>query len=151
MSIDVAVRIENYDQLHAMFKKAPARMTEEIGTAVERILIKLENDAKKEAPVNKQSGGGSLRQSIRRFMIGPARGKIEVGSNYGVFVHEGTRPHTIRIVNKKVLANKRSGQFFGRIVNHPGTRANPFLQRAVDMNRSFINEEFAKAVERVLK
>ena len=150
MSVQIVARISNYDQLATMFKLAPARMTREIGVAVERVLTKLENTAKKEAPVNKQSGGGSLRQSIKHFMIGPASGKIEVGAPYAVFVHEGTRPHTITVVNKKVLANKRTNQIFGKVVMHPGTKANPFLQRAVDSQQEFINNEFVKAVQRVL-
>ena len=150
MSVQIVARISNYDQLATMFKLAPARMTREIGVAVERVLVKLENEAKKEAPVNKQSGGGSLRQSIKHFMIGQAGGKVEVGAPYAIFVHEGTRPHTIQVVNKKVLANKRTNQIFGKVVMHPGTKANPFLQRAVDSQQEFINNEFVKAVQRVL-
>ena len=151
MSATIKIRLKNYDKIAQTFKKAPVKMMRELGVAVRKVLIKLDTDAKKEAPVNRQSGGGHLRQSIRHFITGPASGKVEVGADYGIFVHEGTRPHTIRAINKKVLANKRTGQFFGKVVKHPGTRANPFLKRAVDKNAGFINKQFALAVQRVLK
>jgi hypothetical protein len=84
-------------------------------------------------------------------MRGAASGVVDVGAGYGIFVHEGTRPHIIRVVNKRVLANKRMGQIFGRVVHHPGTKANPFLQNAVDQNSAFIDRRFAQAVDNVIK
>ena len=151
MSVAIAIKIKNLDKIKAKFKLAPMKMTIELGKAINRIITKIENDAKRNAPVNKRSGGGNLRQSIRSMMIGPARGRVEVGADYGIFVHEGTRPHVIRIRQKKVLANKREGRIFGKVVQHPGTRANPFLQEAVDKNERFINKEFLNAVERAIK
>jgi len=151
MSVAITVKVKNLDEIKAKFKMAPVKMTIELGKAINRIITKVENNAKRNAPVNKKSGGGSLRQSIKSIMLGPARGKVEVGVGYGVYVHEGTRPHIIRIRQKKVLANKREKRFFGKVVQHPGTKANPFLQEAVDENENFINKEFSKAVERTFK
>jgi len=148
--MDIKIKVKNLNEIRAKFKVAPFKMSVELNSAVSRVITKLESKTKKEAPVNKQSGGGNLRQSIRSSMIGLARGRIEVGAHYGIYVHEGTRPHTIRIVNKKVLANKRTGQIFGRVVRHPGTQPNPFLKRAVEKNQSFIDREFLNAVKRVI-
>jgi len=151
MSVAISIKVKNLDKIKAKFKIAPVKMTIELGKAINRIITKIENDAKRNAPVNKQSGGGNLRQSIRSIMLGPARGKVEVGANYGIYVHEGTRPHIIRVRQKKVLANKREGRIFGKVVHHPGTKKNPFLQKAVDENKSFINKEFSKAVKQTFK
>jgi len=123
---------------------------------VEKVLIKVTNTAMREAPVNKQSGGGNLRQSIKYRITGPASGVVEVSGAggaphpYAIYVHEGTRPHIIRVVNKKVLANRRTGQIFGKVVRHPGTSPNPFLQRAVDQESDFINRTFGEAVDKTL-
>ncbi len=150
MTVAVKIQLKGYNKIAETFKKAPARMTRELGIAIKSVVEKLENDAKREAPVNKQSGGGNLRQSIRGRMTGAASGKIEVGVGYGVFVHEGTKPHTIRVSRRRVLANRRTGNIFGKVVKHPGTKANPFLTRAVEKNEKFINRQFALAVQRAL-
>lgn len=147
----IKIEIKNYDDIQNRFFKSPARMTAELNKAIQRIIMKIERDAKKEAPVNKQGGGGNLRQSIRSMMLGPASGKVEVGANYGIFIELGTKPHEIRVRTKQCLANKRTGNIFGKVVNHPGTKANPFFKRAIDSNMDFINQQFAEAVENVFK
>jgi HK97 gp10 family phage protein len=146
----ITVTIKNADEIREAFKQAPIKIINNLNKAIGRIIIQIENKAKREAPVNKSFGGGNLRQSIRSQMKGPLQGIVAVGAEYGIYVHEGTRPHEIRIVNKKVLANKRTGQIFGVRVKHPGTKPNPFLQRAVDENMGFIDNEFAKVVENIL-
>lgn len=147
----ITLKIQNLAEIKRVFEKAPAKMAIEINGAIKRILTKLESTTKKEAPVNKRSGGGNLRQSITTKMTGLASGVLQVKANYAAAVHEGTRPHIIRIREKRVLADKRAGQIFGTVVQHPGTRANPFIQRAIDQEQSFINSEFLKAVENALK
>ncbi len=151
MSVAITIKVKNLDNIKAMFRKAPMRMTTELNKAINRIVLKVERDAKRNAPVNKRGGGGNLRQSIKSSMIGIARGKVEVGADYGVYVHEGTRPHIIRVRQRKVLADKRQGKIFGKVVQHPGTKANPFLQKAVDQNEDFIDDEFENAVKKVFK
>lgn len=147
----ITVEIKNIDEIMRVVQQAPFKMTRNLSIAIERIIGKIESGAKREAPVNKQSGGGNLRQSISGQMTGGLSGRVDVKASYGIFVHEGTRSHPISIRYKKVLANKRMGQFFGKIIDHPGTKANPFLQRAVDKNTKFIDQEFIKAVENSLK
>ncbi|MFI0934573.1 hypothetical protein ACH4RG_22985 [Streptomyces sp. NPDC021019] len=50
------------------------------------------------------------------------------------FVLDGTRPHVIRPRRKKVLRFVIDGDvIFAAKVNHPGTRANDFLGRALRM------------------
>lgn len=47
-------------------------------------------------------------------------------------MNDGTRPHIIRPKNKQVLRFRVGGQVvFAKVVHHPGTRAQPFLDRAL--------------------
>jgi hypothetical protein len=62
---------------------------------------------------------------------------------YAPAVHAGTRPHTIRPTRKKALYWKGALHPV-RLVEHPGTRANPFMTRALDRSRATI----AQIVER---
>lgn len=89
--------------------------------------------AKMLAPVDT----GRLRAAIgpakysRTLTLRP-RVTIDVNVDYAGFVHDGTRPHVIRPKNAQVLRFMVGGRVvFARVVNHPGTRARPFLDRAV--------------------
>jgi len=157
MSNIIRIDIPNIEEIKKYFKKIPAQLTREVGIAVNKTVFEIEKEAKHEAPVNKGLGGGfkgyggNLRQSIRGSMTGWASGKIEVGVDYGIYVHEGTRPHIIASHGNYPLRNKITGQIFGRKVNHPGTRANPFLQRAIDNKSKWIDDTFSKALDNALE
>lgn len=61
-------------------------------------------------------------------------GRITVRAKYAHFVHDGTRPHVIRPKSKKALKFLWRGK--GKVVvlrqvNHPGTRARPWLWRSL--------------------
>jgi len=47
----------------------------------------------------------------------------------------------------KALANKKSGQIFGKSVNHPGTKANPYLEKA--FSEYVASASFVKAKEQL--
>lgn len=59
---------------------------------------------------------------------------VENPTEYAMFVHEGTKPHVILPKNAKVLTWKPRGgaRVFARKVNHPGTKAQPWLARAAE-------------------
>lgn len=151
MAVQISLKIKNIDAIMLAWKLAPQKLSQGVHNAIAKTVLKVESNAKREAPVNKQSGGGNLRQSIRSQMIGLGTGIVEVGAEYATYVHEGTRPHMIMTRNRKALANKRTGQVFGRTVNHPGTKANPFLERAVENSQGDIDNYFIKAVTDIFK
>lgn len=148
--MEISIKIENLDKLKAAFLKAPAIATAEYGRAIEKTAFKIEGDAKRAAPVNKQSGGGNLRQSISSRMTGKASAVIESKAKYSAYVDQGTRPHIIRAKNAKVLANRRTGQFFGKVVKHPGIKSQPYFSNAVKSGEKFINTELTTALQNVL-
>jgi HK97 gp10 family phage protein len=151
--INMQVKIEGLEKFKSALEEAPYLTVTEISKAIQKSLITVANQAKKEAPVNKGFGGGTLRQKITSLPIMETRlrGKIESQAPYSGYVEGGTRPHIIRVKNKKVLANKRLGKFFGEKVKHPGTKANPFFQRAVEKTKTKVDEFFSKALENITK
>jgi gp27 len=68
---------------------------------------------------------------------------------YAKFVYFGTRPHVIKPKKMKALANKKSGQIFGKSVNHPVTKANPYFEKAFSEYVS--SASFEKAKEQLAK
>ena len=62
-----------------------------------------------------------------------------------MYVVEGTAPHEIRPVNASVLAFAVGGRMvFTSLVRHPGTKPNPFMERAAEDARSKVDEVFAE-------
>lgn len=151
--IDINITIEGLDQLKKAFDNAPELVVSNLEKAVESSAVLLQNQAVREAPTNKGQGGGSrgsggnLKQRIRTFKINRLRSEVIPKVSYAAYVHEGTPPHVIRPLVKQALANKRSGQFFGKVVHHPGTRPNPFLLRAFNKEKSDMTAVFKKAIE----
>ena len=74
---------------------------------------------------------GGLRKSITK-QVDKNNATIGTNLDYAPHVEFGTRPHTITVRNASVLTNGKS--FFGKTVNHPGTKAQPFLLPALLKN-----------------
>lgn len=94
---------------------------------------------------------GNLKTDIQVFDERIDSFSISVGNTklapYAKFVYFGTRPHVIKPKKMKVLANKKSGQIFGKSVNHPGTKANPYLEKA--FSEYVASASFIKAKEQL--
>lgn len=111
-------------------KRELDRLAENVMQEVIKAGNEVRNDAIKKTPVDT----GSLRAGwkIRVERMGKG-GKVTVSNetSYARSVEYGTKPHTIRAKSKSVLANRKTGSFFGKTVNHPGTRPNPMLGPAI--------------------
>ena len=173
------MKIDGLDQMKAAMRQIPEKVIKELSTAVNKSVLLMENAAKKEAPVNKGGGGGNLRKTIHASMVNRLRGMVEVLAPYGMYVETGTKAHIIRPRTKQALAFEwgqggyQAAQAGGKVVfvkpgltragrvkyhgsvvmkevHHPGTRANPFLQRAADRSRAQIQGFFDAAMKKVL-
>lgn len=78
---------------------------------------------------------GALFRSIYKK---PIDGGFEIGADnkiapYAIFVHWGTKPHTIEPKEKKALKFVGgSGMFvFAKKINHPGYQGDPFITNAI--------------------
>jgi hypothetical protein len=88
---------------------------------------------------------GKLASTIVKE-VSNEQASIEVLAPYAMYVVKGTRPHIIRPVNASVLAFQgASGKMvFTRLVHHPGTKPNPWMQKAAEYARSKAEETFAE-------
>ncbi len=65
--------------------------------------------------------------------VGVNEASIDAVAPYAVFVEQGTVPHEIRPMQASALAFEIGGQLiFRKLVRHPGTKPNPFMQRAAE-------------------
>ena len=100
--------------------------TQEISTGARQVA----NRAKILTPVDT----GRLRASIRYTISSAGNPSATVFTNvqYAPYVHDGTRPHVIRPRRAQALRFRVGGRtVFANVVNHPGTRARPFLTQAL--------------------
>lgn len=78
---------------------------------------------------------GLLKNAIKtRLYLQPGFvvGECFANVSYALAHHEGVGPRTIRPVNAKMLRFKVKGKVvYATRVNHPGTKANPFLRNAL--------------------
>jgi hypothetical protein len=148
----IEVTITALKELQEAVIRMPTVAANEISKATARTVDVIARNAEVEAPVNKQSGGGNLKQSIRARMTSRFRGLIIAYAKYSAAVHDGSVPHMIRYTKsgKGGLYNKRTGQGFGRVVLHPGTKPNPFFTRAVEYSQNLIQEFVGDALQNII-
>jgi len=95
---------------------------------------------------------GNLAQTFG-WEVGQFWSRFFPKANYAVHVEFGTKPHVILYTKpgRGGLYNKDTGQGFGRRVNHPGTRPNPFMERIVKDSEGEINKTFLTAIDLINK
>lgn len=102
--------------------------------AIRHVTEEIADDMRHGVPVDT----GALHDSIHTSYPQVGKGRAHAGgirADYWADVEYGTGPHVIRVRNKKVLHNAETGQFFGQVVNHPGTPAQPFMRPALYRHR----------------
>lgn len=118
-------------------------MSDDVKNAIDRTRVDVQNEARRRAPVDT----GRLRSSIvsRAMNTGRSVGYV-VGTNvkYAAAVEYGTAPHVIRPKNKKALFWPGARHPVGK-VNHPGTRAQPFMRPAIELTEIFFRANLSQA------
>lgn len=159
MPARVRIGVEGAEEAQRFLELAPQAQTVALEAAVRDTVDALFAASQDEVPVDK----GTLKKS-GTFAASGFTGDVAYNTSYALFVHEGTKPHPIEPVNAPLLAfppsgargvyrgGKRVGLFefggkkvivplvFARRVMHPGTQANPWLERALALVQEFIPE-----------
>lgn len=137
---------------YARFRWTVAAVTwsDEVGPMVR-------TELKHRAPVGKRTPRpGRYRDSIRysRRTLAGVGVKIDFTANtpYAPYVTDGTRPHEISAVAARALHwTDGSGGHFAKVVQHPGTKPNPFAREAVRHMEPVIRASFKRAVRDAMR
>jgi HK97 gp10 family phage protein len=117
--------------------------------AVSGALI-VQNDAARRVAVKT----GNLRRSLHTEVLSSSRSlvRVQVGTDvaYGPFIEFGTRAHVISARPGHALFWKGAKHPVRR-VNHPGTRARPFLLPALRENLGAIKDEIITVLRLIFK
>lgn len=123
MDLDYAEVSQLSIRLRLAQQLAPRRLDDWLHNKIGPELVK---EMKSKAPV----ASGKLRDAIRQ-VNGP--GRVAVGTHgigYIQYVVEGTRPHDIRPKGNALVFKIGGKTIFARVVHHPGTKANNFMEEA---------------------
>lgn len=142
--MSISYEIKGLKEIQSALNQAPEIAKPIFQRAIEGTAAVFAKHTQKNNPVPWRTG--ALTQTFQ-FNPGPLRATWGPTRNYAIFVHEGTAPHVITARNGKVLANKGTGQFFGKVVHHPGTKANPFMPKILAKAEKEVNQLFEQALE----
>ena len=128
------------------FSVEVGKLSDEIKDDVRKVVknsaFNIERNAKSSASVKT----GHLRRSISTKM-GDMEATIHTSNlKYAPMVEFGTRPHIIRAKNKKALYWKGAKHPIRR-VNHPGSKAKPYLIPAFEKEKDQFLEKLKEVIE----
>jgi HK97 gp10 family phage protein len=135
--------------LAAKLAAARAELEHDLMRATWTALDRGYDRARAEVPVKT----GALQSRIRKRITSQshgARGELRVHSAYARSIDEGSRPHVISAKNAPFLRfrGRGGGWVSKKSVNHPGTKAQPFMARARDEMRETLTRNVEQAVRR---
>jgi len=156
-------KVEGNLELERAFSNLKYKLQRKIGI---KALRKGANVIKKAAQNNVRSTSQTIADSLTvvtgkglNVFVTPKKKKLKNGivdAFFAQWVELGTKPHKIKNTKKgkkKVLAG--NGKFFGSEINHPGTKAKPYLRPALDENAkpavSATKKEMFRLMEKSLK
>lgn len=139
---NISIKIDGLDNIIKKFGQANGIIRERISKGLRDAELFLLRTAKQEVPVKT----GNLQKSIEVLSrTQPFTGGISARAEYAAAVEFGTRPH--KITSSRGLSDGKV--FFGRSVNHPGTRANPFMQRTADKEADQVKAVFLEVADQI--
>ena len=138
------IKIDSSDlnKFSVILRELPDEIKDDVRKVVKNSAFNIERNAKSSASVKT----GHLRRSISTKM-GDMEATIHTSNlKYAPMVEFGTRPHIIRAKNKKALYWKGVSHPVKQ-VNHPGSKAKPYLIPAFEKEVPYFVEKLKEAIE----
>ena len=146
MSTSYSVEIKNAKELEQAMRKYPKIASDKMGQAIKKVGFVLAKHTTKGIVPFKT---GRLLQSFR-YENSKLSGRWSPNVTYATYVHDGTRPHTIIPNKAKALFWAGAGHPVKK-VNHPGTKANPFMERILQQSQRDIDTLFENVADAIVK
>lgn len=144
MSI-VKVDTSEIDKFTVVITNYPNTVTKNVKNAIKTSTFNVEKYAKQNITNNGNVDTGHLRRSVHS-KVSSFEGIVSNNVKYARTIEEGSKPHTIKPRTKKALYWNGASHPV-RQVKHPGTKAYPFLQPALEKESPNFLKELEKAVE----
>lgn len=151
MSYSLSAKLEGADDLVKALKKAPDIARKELSDAVELTANEVKKKEQDNAPVKTARLKGSIDYKGPEIKLNNIQATVGTNVKYAQVQEFGSKSYGITVRNKKVLANKKTRQIFGRKVNHPGVKGRFFMKKALEESKGYMEKAVSDAVQKVLK
>lgn len=142
----------DFDKLVRAFEKAPEKTRRMVRVELKAAAEGIKDRASTEHRYKRKSGTLERDGLVARVEDNVAIIALNPRVPYGVYVHEGTKPHIILPSRKRVLRWSDGNQyFFAKKVNHPGTKPDQFLYNAANKERPLIESRFNNALAKLVR
>ena len=142
----IKINTDEIDKFAVELIELSEKSRDNIQKAVKRSAFNIESQAKKNLASNKSVVTGHLRRSIATKM-GDLEATIHTSNvKYAIIVEKGSKAHVIRPKNKKTLYWKGAKRPV-KLVNHPGSKAKPYLEPAFESEKDKFIENLKEAIK----
>lgn len=142
----IKINTDEIDKFAVELIELSEKSRDNVQKAVKKSAFNIEANAKKNLAANKSVVTGHLRRSIATKM-GDLEATIHTSNvKYAVIVEKGSKAHVIRPKNKKALYWK-GAKYPVKQVNHPGSKAKPYLIPAFESEKDKFIENLKEAIK----
>lgn len=142
------IKILGLKEFRKAIKRNPKMSYKELNNAIKQSVHIIRPLMVKNSPYK----SGKLRKNIfaRASKLQGSVGPDLNVTPYARYVHDGTSAHIIRPKNGKALYWP-GARHPVRMVRHPGTKANPFVQKTYEEVKPYVDTIFTKALNNIVK
>ena len=142
----------DFDKLARAFEKFPEETRKMVRVQLKEAAEGIKERASSEHRYTSRSGNLERRGVVYQVQDNVAIIALNPRVPYGLYVHEGTKPHIILPSRKRVLRWSDGNKFiFSKSVLHPGTTTDPFLYNAAIKELPLIQSRFDNALEKIVR
>lgn len=147
------IRIKtDFDKLAKAFEKAPQATRDMVRKQLKIAAESIKDRASLEHRYKRRNGQLEREGIVTHVKDNVAIVSLNPRVPYGIYVHEGTKPHIILPRQKKLLRWTDGGRWFSKYkVNHPGTKPDPFLYDAATKETPLIQSRFKNALDNLVR
>lgn len=148
--MDINIRENRVKALIRRFSNFGRRIGAELRETVRTFTRNVQERARREHKFTTRTGETERSVERRTYQNGDSiEGEVFSRNKIAIFLAKGTRPHIIVPRRKKALRWADNSRFiFAKKVHHPGTKGDPFLEKALEKEQSGIITRFKAAIMR---
>ena len=142
----IKINTDEIDKFAVELIELSEKSRDNVQKAIKKSAFNIEANAKKNLAANKSVVTGHLRRSVATQM-GDLEATIHTSNvKYAAIVEKGSKAHIIRPKNKKALYWKGATRTVKQ-VNHPGSKAKPYLEPAFESEKDKFIENLKEAIK----
>ena len=143
--MDFKVDYSDVQRFNVQIGRKLTQFPNEVKEAINKSTLSIERQAKTNLTNNGSVVTGHLRRSISHKVY-INEGIVSANTKYAEGVEKGTKPHVIRAKKKKALYWQGANHPV-KVVNHPGSRAKPYLIPALKSEQPKFIQNLKEAVK----